>query len=422
MLVVDTGMVKDLGTSALAAMQVVGPSCYLVVEIVAALGVGAIATVSRATGEGDPEKRRRAGAAAMRVAAVAGLLAGVAGAFLLPFMVEFFRSPGDEAIAAEARKYLFAFALSIPFLVLDTAASAVLRGAGDSRTPMATALIGNVVNIAGNWALIYGNWGAPALGMYGAGVATAMAFAVQGLLTTGFLATRWSAVRLGVADAVRAPREEVRRLLAVTGPALAEPVILRIGFLIFVKSVSMLGEVPMAAHRAAITVESLSFMPGYGLSIACSALVGRHLGAGRPDLAERSIRESVKLGVLFMSGLGVVFLLFAEPLVGIFLPAGAGTALALGAGVLRIAAVEQPFMAAAFALRGALRGAGDTRSSLAVGAACIWGIRVPLAFLLAFPLGLGLVGIWITMIVDWAGQAAGFAWRVRRGGWKRVNL
>jgi putative MATE family efflux protein len=193
------------------------------------------------------------------------------------------------------------------------------------------------------------------------------------------------------------------------------------GFLLFSKAVTTLGSHPAAAHRAAVTVESLSYMPGYGFAVACSALVGQYLGARRPEQAAVAARESVFLAALLMSLIGVAFVLVPGTLLGLFIPNDPET-IRLGVACLLIAAFEQPLMGAAMVYAGALRGAGDTRSPLAVGALSVWLVRVPLAWFLAFPAGLGLNGLWLTMVADWSVRAAAFAWIVRRGKWKSATL
>ena len=179
----------------------------------------------------------------------------------------------------------------------------------------------------------------------------------------------------------------------------------------------------MAAHRAAITVESLTFMPAYGFAVAGSAVVGQYLGAGRPDKADAGLKVCARLSTLLLASAGVLFFFFSPPLVRLFLRGpGEEATVAAAALCLRISAFEQPFMALAMALGGGLRGAGDTKSPLLVGALGIWGVRVPLAWALAFPAGLGLSGIWITMIADWAVRTAVFGVLYRRGRWKSINL
>jgi len=421
MIIVDTAMVGRLGRGALASMAVIGPIGFSLIAVLMALGVGTIATVARAFGEGDPAKREREAATSILVALVAGLVLVVPAALLLPRLVDLFEVPGESVIGDQARGYLFFFAMSIPGLLLENSASAILRGSGDTRTPMMFAILANVLNVFGNYTLIFGNFGAPAMGVAGSGLSTMICYSLQGLLVTAVLFLPGRRRRLTFASFQRVTRDSVARLARVTGPALVEPLILQSGFLVFSKAVTMLGSAPAAAHRAVLTVESLSYMPGYGFSVACSALVGQYLGARRPDRAAIAVRESVFLSALLMSLIGVIFVSMPGTLLGLFIPSDPET-VRLGAMCLMIAAFEQPLMGAAMSYAGALRGAGDTRSPLVVGALSVWLVRVPLAWFLAFRVGLGLNGLWLTMIADWGVRATAFAWIVRRGKWKAQVL
>ena len=421
MIVVDTAMVGRLGTGALASMSVIGPLGYSMIAVLMALGVGTIATVARASGEGNPEKREREAATSILVALIAGLVLVVPAVLILPRLVEYFEVPGDPEISRHARQYLFFFAMAIPGLLLENAASAVLRGSGDTRTPMLFAIGANALNVLGNYTLIFGNFGAPRLEVAGSGLSTMICYSLQGLCVTAVLFLPGRRHRLTFSSFRRVTTESVARLTRVTIPALVEPLLLQSGFLIFSKAVTMLGSAPAAAHRAAVTVESLSYMPGYGFSVACSALVGQYLGAKQPERAAIAARESVFLSALLMSLIGVAFVSMPGTLLGLFIPSDPET-VRIGAVCLMIAAFEQPLMGAAMSYAGALRGAGDTRSPMIVGALSVWLVRVPLSWFLAFKAGLGLNGLWLTMIADWSVRAVAFGWIVKRGKWKAQTL
>src|SRR5262245_39046984 len=161
MIVVDTAMVGRLGTEALASMSVIGPIGFSMIAVLMALGVGTIATVARAHGAGDSVKREREGATSVLVALVAGLLLVVPAVILLPRLESLFEVPGSPAVSHHARQYLFFFAMAIPGLLLENASSAILRGSGDTRTPMLFAVGANLLNVVGNYALIFGNLGMP---------------------------------------------------------------------------------------------------------------------------------------------------------------------------------------------------------------------------------------------------------------------
>ena len=421
MIVVDTAMVGRLGTAALASMSVIGPIGYSMIAILMALGVGTIATVARAYGEGDSVKREREAATSLLCALVTGLVIVVPAVILLPQLVAFLEVPDQPEIGKNARQYLFFFAMAIPGLILENASSAILRGSGDTRTPMLFAIGANALNIVGNYAFIFGNLGAPAWGVAGSGFSTMICYSLQGLLLTLTLFLPGRRHRLTLSSFATVTRDSIARLGRVTGPAVVEPLLLQSGFLLFSKAVTALGSAPAAAHRAAVTVESLSYMPGYGFSVACSALVGQYLGARRPDRAAVAARESVFLAATLMSLIGVMFVLIPGTLLSLFIPSDP-EAIRLGVVCLMIAAFEQPLMGAAMSYAGALRGAGETRSPMVVGAVSVWCVRVPLAWILGHHFGLGLYGLWITMIVDWGTRTAAFAYIVKKGRWRDKTL
>lgn len=421
MFLVDTFMIGRLGPEAVAAAGIVGPIFHTVAGVLGAVGVAATAVTARAWGEGDRGKQEREAATSLAAAGLAGIPLSAAGAWLLPAAAGLFPVPGAPALGGMAAGYLFWSGLSLFFFALDSAAAGVLRAAGRTRLPMAAALAGNALNILLNWIFIYGNLGAPAMGVAGAGLATAAALAFQSAVEAAALALRGSPVRIRLASFRGVTRSSLSRFARVALPAAVEPLVLQSGWLVYTRVVTLLGAAPLAAHRAAVTVEALTYMPGYAFAVAGSALVGQSLGAGRPDRAEAVLRETARLATALMSAAGAAFLVFPGPLVRPFVP-GAEEVSGLAALCLAISAFEQPFMATAMALGGGLRGAGDTRSPVAAAVLGVWLVRVPLSWALAFPAGLGLPGIWITMIADWAARTVYFKILCRRGAWKRLSL
>lgn len=423
MFYVDTYMISSVGPEAMAAMGIVGPISHTLVAVLSALSVGTIATVARAWGEGDRAKQEREASTAVALAVAIGVPLTVLGLLVLPRMADLFPVPDSPAVTEMARGFLRIEAAIFLFFCLDAAATGILRAAGRTVVPLVVTLAANVLNVFLNWVFIYGNLGAPRMEVAGAALATSLSFALQGAVVFGWLWLPRSPIRLSWAGLQGVTRDSIARLVRVSLPAAAEPLFLQTGFLIYNRAITQLGVIPMAAHRAAITVESLSFMPAWGFAVAGSAVVGQYLGAGRADRAEAGFRECARMSLVLLTGVGVAFFLAAEPLVRLFLRGrGEELTVAAAATCLRIAAFNQPFMALGMALGGALRGAGDTKSPVIVGALGVWGVRIPLAWALAFPLGLGLNGIWITMTADWAVRTAVFAFLYRRGRWKTIKL
>ncbi len=420
---VDTFMIGRVGREAMASMAIVGPLTYTTVALLSGISVGTIAIVARAWGEQDREKQAQGASTAVTLALLVGVLMTAIGILLLPWAAGLYAVEGAPRVAVVAGDYLYFIAAVLLFVCMDNACSGILTASGDTRTPMAASLAGNALNIFLNWVLIFGNLGAPRMGVAGAGLATAAAMAFQACIVSVFLWTRFSRIRLRFAGFRLVTRASMGALVKVIWPAALERLVLQSGFLVYAKVITLLGEASMAAHRVALAVESLTFMPAFGFSVAGSAIVGQCLGAGRPDQAEVGLRESARISASLMSGIGVLFLLFATPLVRIFLPGAENEETTrLAATCLMISAAVQPFLALSMALGGALRGAGDTRSPVVVGLVGVWLIRVPFSWLLAFPLGLGLQGIWMTMIADWLARSAIFWMIWRRGRWKSIKL
>lgn len=423
MFYVDTYMISAVGPEAMAAMGVVGPISHTLVAILSALSVGTIAVVARAWGEGDRAKQEREAATATALAVALGIPLTVVGFLVLPGMAELFPVKGSPAVTTMARDFLRIESAVFLFFCLDAVGSGILRAAGRTVLPLVATLGANALNVFLNWVFIYGNLGAPRMGVAGAALATSISFALQGSIVFGSLWLPRAPIRLSVAGLRGVTRESMGRLVRVSVPAAVEPVILQSGFLIYNRVITELGVIPMAAHRAAITVESLTFMPAYGFGVAASAVVGQFLGAGRPDKADAGFRECARLSTLFLTAVGIVFFFTSESLVRLFLRgAGEAATVAMAATCLRISAFEQPFMALGMALGGGLRGAGDTKSPVIVGILGVWGVRIPLAWALAFPAGFGLNGIWMTMIADWAVRTVVFGALYRRGRWKSIKL
>ncbi|MBV8879029.1 MAG: polysaccharide biosynthesis C-terminal domain-containing protein, partial [Planctomycetaceae bacterium] len=196
MFYVDSSMISAVGQEAMAAMGVVGPISHTLVAILSALSVGTVATVARAWGEGDRPKQEREAAASVVLALALGLPLTVVGVLVLPEMAELFRVPGSPAVTGMARQFLRIEASIFLFFCLDAVASGILRAAGRTIFPMMATLGANLLNVGLNWVFIYGNLGAPRMGVAGAALATSISFALQGAVTFGYLWTPRSPVRL----------------------------------------------------------------------------------------------------------------------------------------------------------------------------------------------------------------------------------
>jgi MATE family, multidrug efflux pump len=398
---IDTAMVGRLHEESLAAMGIIGPVRWAIMAIVMGVAIGVVAIVARSVGEKNMEKARTFGATAF----VLGIFAGIYITFIVSMFA--FKIPtlftSDKIVIEEAGRYIKITFLIFPLTVSSIIGANILRAAGDTRSPMVITVFSNLLNIFGNWLLIFGNWGFPHLGLYGAGVSTAISKSIEGILMTIYLFTPWSKVRMSISSFRSISMDTLNTLLKVSLPASAEPIFVNLGFLIFTKMVASLGTFAMAANRIALAVESISFMPGHAFSTTCATLVGQKMGEKSAAGIDKSVKHSLTVSVIVMGGLGLVFLIFPTYLAKIFtndpkLISAAGICLMIGA-------AEQPFIGMSQIFKGYFHGSGDTVSPIYIGAIGVWGPRLVLSYLLAIYFGLGLTGIWIATTADWITRA-----------------
>ena len=416
---VDTAMVGRLGAASLAATGLGNQISMLGLTVFSALATGSTALVARHIGVDEPAEA----SSVARQSLVLGLL--VSGTVMLTFLltargllgVLFRRTEADvlNMAAVYVRVVTLAMVLNYFLIVIN----AILRGAGDTKTPMRITALVNVINIIGNTIFIYGVGPIPALGVTGAAIGTAIAQASGGIIALRIL-FKHPVLRVRITDSFKLDSTIIRRIANIGIPAGLEQGMMRIAQLVYTMIVSSLGTVAYAAHQVALNAESLSFMPGAGFATASTTLVGQNLGAGKPEEAEASGRGARNLGILVMSIMGVVFLIAPEPLVRIF--SRDPEVIKQAAVCLRLVAISQPALATWMILAGGLRGAGDTRAILKIVIAGFVAVRVGLAYLLAIRLGLGLVGAWIAMVVDLFVRGFLIQRRFDKGQWKTLKV
>ncbi|MBW2495769.1 MAG: MATE family efflux transporter [Deltaproteobacteria bacterium] len=324
-----------------------------------------------------------------------------------------------ETIAPLTTGYMRARALGLPGLTAAVAISSFFRGIGDTRTPLYVTLVVNAVNLLLDFGLVFGLWGLPQLGVVGAGLATSIAeWLYVGLMGAFFLRpalaaryhTRFARPRLA----------EIRRLARIGIPIGGQWVLEMLSFAVFVTLVARMGEAQMAASHAFIQLLSLSFMQASGISTAAATLVGRAIGAGRPDRVERSYRASLLLAGVLGALIAALFVLAPNALVGIF--TDDPDVLAYARPLLMIGAAFQLMDALGIVTDGALRGAGDTRWPFAVRCLFSWLVFLPFAWWLAFPLEQGLTGAWLGGLVYIALLSPTLLWRFRSQAWRRIQI
>lgn len=396
---IDTAMVGTLGTHATAAVGATTTVNWLINGTVSAIGVGFLSYISKACGAGDRDRAKRAAAQAVLVTLIVGIGFTVLALALSTRVPVWMRA--DPSIQELASQYFFV--MYTPML----ARSAILlfgnlfRAVGDSKTPMRVGLMVNLINVAGNLLLIYPTRVWHGLTLYGAGwgvvgaaAASAAAYFVGGIVITVAL---WRHPRISPGGFSLKPESAILRpCLQVALPNALQRFATSLGYVAFAAMVNSLGETATAAHTIANTVESAFYVPGYGMQMAAATLAGNALGAGEHKKINHLAGMLLTLEVAMMVVSGGLLFLFAPNMMGLF--SADAAVIALGAVVLRMVAVSEPFYGVSIILEGMMQGMGQTMLPFVIGVTGMWGVRIVGTFLCTQIFGMGLISAWACMI------------------------
>ncbi|MGH7409897.1 MAG: MATE family efflux transporter [Candidatus Methylomirabilis sp.] len=412
--IVDALMVGRLGAAELAAVGLAQLLIFFMMALVYGLGIGSTVAVAYHTGAGDPRRR----ADAIR----ASLLLGLTTAVVLSLLGLLASEPiarlvgASGSVLALTLQYLIITWTFFIFKVMLHMAASIFYGVGDSRTPLSIIVFVNLIHVAIAFPLVFGWAGAPQMGVQGAAIASVAseAFGAIVLLLMAFR-RRWLSSKGRWGDAV-----EVRRIVSIGSPAMGERLVTHGMQLVYAKLVIAFGVAAYAAHQVGLNIEALSFLPALGFAQAATTVVGQRLGAGDGAAARRSGIYATWLAVATMSAFGVTYVLFPSEWVALF--TADQEVLGYSRTLMWIMAFLQPPLALALALKGALRGAGETKVVLYAAILGGWVVRIPLAYLLGIQLGWGLVAVWLTMWLDWWVRGAVVLLRFRRLRWGEMTL
>ena len=400
---IDTAMVGSLGTQATAAVGATSTVNWLINSTISALSVGFLAYIARSLGAGDRDSARRASGQAVLATLVAGTfftLLTVSLSGVIPVWMQ-----TEASIQALASRYFLILYLPMLPRTASIIFGTVLRAAGDTRTPMKIGLIVNGINVALNFLLIY-----PArtvtlvglsvlipgagLGVIGAAIASAVAFLWGGLHITRVI---WRHPVISPrGQRLRPDGQILKPCLRVALPNMLQRFGTSLGYVAFASMINALGEVSTAAHTIANTVESAFYIPGYGMQTAAATLAGNAYGARdqrkMKDLAAMFI--PIEIALMILSG-GALFAL-APGLMRLF--SQSPEVIAMGATVLRMVAVSEPFYGFSIIIEGLMQGVGKTRLPFLFNICGMWLVRIVGTFICTHWLGMGLVSAWACMI------------------------
>ena len=411
----DMKMVSSLGPSAISSVGVGTAGMYALIPALIAVATGTTALLSRAYGADNKLDGKKAFVQSFFIAVPLGIILTII--FLL-FSEQIINLVGNakDMNLSDAILYQNMTVIGFPFLGVSIATFYAFRAMGENKIPMIGNTLALVLKVILNFLLIYlFKWG-----IFGAALSTTLTrlfSAIFSIYLVFWSKKNWISLEL---KDLKFDYFTSKRILKVGIPAAVEQLGLRIGMLIFEMMVISLGNLSYAAHKIALTAESISYNLGFAFAFAASALVGQELGKGSSKKALKDGYICTIIAMIVMSTFGLLFFIMPHFLVSLF--TDDKKVIELSTTALKIVSICQPFSGASLVLAGSLRGAGDTKSVLFITFLGIFLIRIPTTYLFLDILNFGLAGAWIVMTIDLFIRSSLLYYVFKRGKWKYLQV
>ncbi|MFB6069515.1 MAG: MATE family efflux transporter [Halanaeroarchaeum sp.] len=414
---IDVFWLGRLGPDRVAAVGLVAPLVGLLTVGSFVAYTGGQVMVSQRVGAEDEDAARRAGFHALVFVGGVNLLLALALAVGARDLVGLFLS--GSTVVGYAATYLSILAFAHVFGGMSDSLEAAFTGWGDSRTPMIANVLAVLTNAVLDPFLIFG-WGPfPAMGIAGAGLATALGYALGFAVALG--ATTLDRTAFGFTrDAITLRLDDLRELLTIGVPKAGQEAGRQVARLVVVAVVAAAaGASGLTAYTVGARISTVAFVPAIALGNAATSLVGQNLGAAQPERAHRATWLTVTAGTALIGAVGVVQFFVPVSVAHVFVPGLDGTALVLTVGYLQILALGYWALGAIWTVQAGFNGASRTDVSMYATLVQYWGVRVPVALLGAFVLGVGAWGAYwgvtISNVVAALGLGGYFSYAVRDG-------
>jgi len=421
---VDSAMVGSLGAVATAAVAVNSSTIWLVNGMMYAFGAAFSVVAARQIGAGNYQEVQKIVKQALLAVAASSLVVTIAMSIIAGHLPRWIGV--DAQVVPDAVIYMRYIALAYPFTITFMYCANLIRSSGDTRSPLICNVITNIVNVAGNFLLIFPTreltvfgfdfiMPGAGLGVKGAAISSAASAALSGIILLSVLLLKNSPLRIKLKGDWKPNGKILRQAFRIGTPLALERATLSLGQITLTVLVTRIGTVALAAHHLAITAESITYMPVSGFSIAATTLVAQSLGAQKKEMALGFAKRCLGYGIILMSATGALMFIFSHQLMSFF--TADAQVIALGSRVLRIEAFAEPFFAISIVTSGILRGAGDTKWPFVYSLIGMWGVRLIPASILILAFGFGLEAAWSCMLADLVVRGMLNLYRFRKGTW-----
>ncbi|TDX44380.1 putative MATE family efflux protein [Halanaerobium congolense] len=413
----DTFWLGKLGADSVAALSVGFPLVFLMISIGGGITVAGTTLVAQYMGSDNQKMANKiTGQIFVFVMALSLVLATI-GVLFNKNILHLMGAPAG--ILPDASSYLTIIFAGLPFMFSFFIFSALLRGYGDTKTPMKMVVFSAILNIILDPLLIFGVGFIPNLGVRGAAIATVFSRAVAGVIGIYILFTGKKGLVLSL-DSLKPDFKEIKKILILGLPSAGEQSIVALGMTLLMSIVSQFGTIAVAAYGIGSRILSVVMLPTRGFATATTTMVGQNLGAEQSDRAEKSAWVSTGIILFLLTLLAFLFNLFPKAVISIF--NSNPEVIKIGTSFLRIVGFSFGFLGIRFILGGSFRGAGNTVIAMLLAIIALWGIRLPLAHYLSINLGWGTNGIWWGMFFsNFITSIIAVIW-FKKGGWKEKAI
>lgn len=385
---IDSAMVGRLGENASAAIGLVSTSTWLFGGILSALAVGFSVQIAHLIGAKEYKDARivlRHGLIFSLIIATILLIIGSSIAYPLPKILK-----SDPSIWTDSSNYFLIFILTLPFLMLSSLCASSLQCSGNMVVPSILNAVMCFLDVIFNMIFI------PKFGVLGASLGTGLSVVVVSIVMFVFACLIDKKLKIIVKDNTKYNKNIIKKAIRISIPVAIEQVTRSAAMIVSTGIVAPLGNVAIAANSFAVTVESICYMPGFGVQSASTTLVGQEMGKGDYKTAKKYGNISICLGTLIMTFMAVLIFVICPFIFKVLTPVAEVQVLATT--VLRIGCFAEPLYGVSIVASGALRGAEDTFIPSLLNLISIWVVRITLSFILVIPFG--LVGVWLANTIE----------------------
>lgn len=417
---VDSLMVSSIGSYAVAAVGLTTQPKFMGLSIFIAISVSISALVARRRGENRKKDANQLLLVALLFIAAATVVVSLVCVVFASPIIRFCGSAQDTHNAAVI--YFRIIMGGMIFNVISMGINAAQRGAGNTVIAMKTNVTSNVVNIIGNYLLINGHFGFPALGIHGAAIATVFGTVVACLMSIVSLFRRDNFVSIVylVQMKIKPALEPLKRIIHVGYSVFIEQILMRIGFMSTAMMAADMGTNAMAAHQVGMNILGLTFSFGDGMQVAAVALIGRSLGEGSSTKAKEYGKTCRRIGLCISIALAILYFFGGEPLYRLFFEED--DIVAYGVQIIHVVIVIVLFQVSQVIYMGCLRGAGDTNYTAIASTISVTVIRTAFSYLCGIVLRWGIPGIWIGILADQISRFLFASIRFQSGRWTKIKI